>query len=185
MSAVVNDSFVRRPPDVLRPYVESYVGYHFAGFARRSTWGCRRTTPHVHRRLRRAARADPAARWIAAHPAVRHVGRRSAHDTAVIRHDGSQHGIQLQVTPEGARALFRRPAAELARPLSRSTSCGVDWPPSCTTGSPQPRIGRPASRPSTGSCCACCRRPWIFRRVLDPRRPRRSVDWPNCTGSSM
>jgi len=38
------------------------------------------------------------------------------HDTAVaIRHDGSQHGIQLAVTASGCRALFGMPAAELAR----------------------------------------------------------------------
>jgi AraC-like DNA-binding protein len=33
---------------------------------------------------------------------------------AVIAHDGNQHGIQLQVTPAGARALFGLPAGELA-----------------------------------------------------------------------
>ena len=33
---------------------------------------------------------------------------------AVIRHDGSQHGIQLHVTPAGARALFGLPAGALA-----------------------------------------------------------------------
>jgi AraC-like DNA-binding protein len=32
---------------------------------------------------------------------------------AVIRHDGSQHGIQLGLTPAGARALLGMPAAEL------------------------------------------------------------------------
>ena len=41
---------------------------------------------------------------------------------AVIRHDGSQHGIQLQVTPAGARGLFGLPAGEVAargRPARR------------------------------------------------------------------
>jgi AraC-like DNA-binding protein len=33
---------------------------------------------------------------------------------ASIRHDGSQHGVQLAITPAGARRLFGRPAAELA-----------------------------------------------------------------------
>ena len=32
---------------------------------------------------------------------------------AVIRHDGTQHGVQLQVTAAGARALFGMPAGEL------------------------------------------------------------------------
>ncbi|MGH9097474.1 MAG: helix-turn-helix domain-containing protein [Acidimicrobiales bacterium] len=33
---------------------------------------------------------------------------------AMIRHDGSQHGVSLELTPLGARALFGVPAAELA-----------------------------------------------------------------------
>lgn len=33
---------------------------------------------------------------------------------AAIHHDGNQHGVQLAVTPEGARALFGMPAAEIA-----------------------------------------------------------------------
>ena len=33
---------------------------------------------------------------------------------AVIRHDGSQHGIELNVTPAGARVLFGLPAGALA-----------------------------------------------------------------------
>jgi AraC-like DNA-binding protein len=38
------------------------------------------------------------------------------HTRAVlIRHDGSQHGIQLALTPEGARSLLGLPAGELAR----------------------------------------------------------------------
>jgi AraC-like DNA-binding protein len=33
---------------------------------------------------------------------------------AMIRHDGNQHGIQLSLTPLGARGLFGMPASELA-----------------------------------------------------------------------
>jgi AraC-like DNA-binding protein len=33
---------------------------------------------------------------------------------AMIRHDGNQHGLQLKLTPTGARALFGQPAGELA-----------------------------------------------------------------------
>jgi AraC-like DNA-binding protein len=43
-----------------------------------------------------------------------------------IHHDGNQHGMQLDVTPAGARALFGMPAAELA-----SETVGLDalWGP--------------------------------------------------------
>ena len=33
----------------------------------------------------------------------------------LIRHDGAQHGVQLELTPEGARSLLGLPAGELAR----------------------------------------------------------------------
>ena len=52
-----------RPPALLQPYVESYVGYRYAGFARRRAHGAAVAPPHVRRHLRRAARAEPAARW--------------------------------------------------------------------------------------------------------------------------
>ena len=114
MNAVVNDSFVRRPPDVLRPYVESYVGYHFAGFApgehmglpsRHLTFIVAFDAPLELTQLpdgsQRTERFDTLVGGLHTTPAV-------------IRHDGNQHGIQLQVTPDGARALFRMTAAELA-----------------------------------------------------------------------
>jgi AraC-like DNA-binding protein len=33
---------------------------------------------------------------------------------AAIHHDGSEHGVQLEITPQGTRALFGLPAAEIA-----------------------------------------------------------------------
>jgi len=114
MSAVVNDSFVRRPPDVLRPYVESYVGYHFSGFAPGEHMGL----PSRHLTF---IVAFDAPLELTRLPDGSHRTERfdtlvgGLHTTpAVIRHDGNQHGIQLQVTPEGSRALFRMPAGELA-----------------------------------------------------------------------
>lgn len=39
----------------------------------------------------------------------------------LIHHDGRQHGLQLGLTPSGARAIFGMPAAELAE-----TSVGLE-----------------------------------------------------------
>jgi len=114
----VNDTFVRRPPVLLRPYVESYVGYRFAGFApgehmglpsRHLTFIFSFDAPLVLTQL-----PDGSSRTESFDTLVGGLHT----SPAVIRHDGNQHGIQLQVTPAGARALFRMPAAEL-------TSCVV------------------------------------------------------------
>jgi AraC-like DNA-binding protein len=111
----VAESVVYRPPALLQPFVESYVGYRYSGFAPGEHMGL----PSRH------------LTFIVSFDAPLELSRLpdgteqlSSFDTllgglhtspAVIRHDGSQHGIQLQVTPAGARGLFGVPAAELAR----------------------------------------------------------------------
>lgn len=120
---------MRRPPALLRPYVESYVGYRFAGFepgqhmglpSRHLTFIVAFDAPLELTRLPDGAQ------------------RRETFDTllgglhtapAVIRHDGNQHGVQLQVTPAGARALFRMPAAELT---STVVTLDAVWGPLAT-----------------------------------------------------
>lgn len=102
------------PAPQLRPFVTSYVGYRMTGFP-----------PGVHaglpsRHLTFVVSFDEPVDLMAmpdhAQPPDRfgalvgglHVA------PALIRHDGNQHGVQLAVTPAGARALFAMPAAALA-----------------------------------------------------------------------
>lgn len=110
----VAESVVHHPPALLQPYVESYVGYRYSGFA-----------PGEHRGL-----PSRHLTFVVAFDAPLELSRLpdgseqlTSFDTllgglhtspAVIRHDGSQHGIQVHVTPAGARGLFGLPAAELA-----------------------------------------------------------------------
>ncbi len=114
VDGTIAESVVRRPPAMLQPYVESYVGYHYAGFApgehmglpsRHLTFIVTFDAPLELTQLPDGTRQHESFDTL--------VG--GLHTTpAVIRHDGNQHGIQLQVTPAGSRALFRMPAAELA-----------------------------------------------------------------------
>ena len=105
---------IHRPIALLRPYVDSYVGYHYAGFEPGQHMGL----PSRHLTfvisfddpLELAVLPDGARR-----PTTFDALVGGFHTTpAVIRHDGSQHGIQLQVTPAGARGLFGMPAGALA-----------------------------------------------------------------------
>lgn len=111
----VIDEFARRPPaPSLRPYVEWYAGFRQAGVA-----------PARHRGLPSPALTfivtldDPLV--LAAHPDPRQPP--GQYDTllgglhtapALITHEGRQSGIQLALTPLGARALLGVPAGELA-----------------------------------------------------------------------
>jgi AraC-like DNA-binding protein len=110
----VSEALRRRPPEVLRPYVAWYSGYRQAGLA-----------PARHRGLPSpyltliVTLDEPVC--VAAHPDPRQAASR--HDVligglhtspAVITHQGSQSGIQLGVTPLGARALLGLPAGKLA-----------------------------------------------------------------------
>jgi AraC-like DNA-binding protein len=110
----INDSTVRRPPALLAPYVESIVGYRMLGF---------RPGEHVgmpSRHLTFIVSFDDPLELAVLPDGRRQTTRFDAmlgglHTTpAVIRHDGNQHGIQLSVTPAGARALFGLPAGALA-----------------------------------------------------------------------
>jgi AraC-like DNA-binding protein len=114
VTAPVNEGASAPPAPALRPYVDRYVGYRQAGFA-----------PGVHRGLPSrhltfiVSLADPVD--IAGMPDP---GQRpGAHQAfvsglhtgpALIRHDGTQVGVSLQLTPLGARALLGLPAGALA-----------------------------------------------------------------------
>ena len=186
MDGTIAESVVWRPPTMLQPYVESYVGYHYAGFAPGEHMGL----PSRH--LTFIVTFDAPLELTQLPDGSR---RHESFDTlvgglhtspAVIRHDGNQHGIQLQVTPAGSRALFRMPAAELA-----STVVTLDqlWG----------RLGfelydRLAVADGLAGEVPGARRRAAAGAVDDGRaplpapvrrRPWRSVGWPPCTVSSM
>jgi AraC-like DNA-binding protein len=112
--AVVNEQAWRAPAAGLREYVDSYVGFRQAGVG-----------PARHRGLPSPSMTliftldDPLV--IAAHPdPAQPPGTFDAlvgglHTApAIITHDGSQSGIQLGLSPLGARTLLGLPASELA-----------------------------------------------------------------------
>ena len=111
---MIDEYATRRPGEGLQPYVAWCVGYRQAGVA-----------PTAHRGLPSpwltmiVTLDEPLV--ISRHPDPRQ--RASSHDfllgglhtaPALVTHDGRQSGIQLALTPLGARALLGMPAAELA-----------------------------------------------------------------------
>lgn len=111
---MIDEHAVWRPGDRLRPYVAWCVGYRQAG-----------VEPTAHRGLPSpwltmiVTLDEPLV--ITRHPDPSQPA--STHDfllgglhtaPALVTHDGSQSGIQLALTPLGARALLGMPAAELA-----------------------------------------------------------------------
>lgn len=113
MSERVAQHVVETPAAALHALVDRYVGYRYEGFA-----------PGVHAGLpsRRltfivSLGAPVDVGMLGAPEAQRHqfdalIGGLHAKPAAVY-HDGNQHGIQLGLTPLGARALFGMPAAQL------------------------------------------------------------------------
>jgi AraC-like DNA-binding protein len=111
---VIDEYAVWRPHAGLRPYVASYTGYRQAGIE-----------PAAHRGLPSpwltmiVTLDEPLV--IARHPDPRQSA--STHDfllgglhtaPALVTHEGRQSGIQLALSPLGARTLLGMPAAELA-----------------------------------------------------------------------
>ncbi|MBV9381900.1 MAG: AraC family transcriptional regulator [Streptosporangiaceae bacterium] len=110
----VRESVRRLPAPALRPFVAWYSGYRQAG-----------VPPAMHRGLPSpeltliVTLEDPLV--IAAHPDPRQPAGEydvligGLHTTpALITHEGRQAGVQLGLTPLGARALLGMPAGELA-----------------------------------------------------------------------
>jgi AraC-like DNA-binding protein len=111
---MIDEHVLHQPGEALRPFVAWCTGYRQAG-----------VEPAAHRGLpspwlTMIVTLDEPLR-IARHPDPRQPA--STHDfllgglhtaPALITHDGSQSGIQLALTPLGARALLGMPAAELA-----------------------------------------------------------------------
>jgi AraC-like DNA-binding protein len=113
-SEAVVEMAIGQPAPRLRPLVERYVGYRLEGFAP----GCHQGLPSRHvtlivsldRPVELAVMPDPrqspGSFWTLVG------GLHSA--PATIRHDGRQHGVHLELSPLGTRALLGLPAGELA-----------------------------------------------------------------------
>jgi AraC-like DNA-binding protein len=114
MADLVSEHVVGVPHPRLRPYVSDYTGYRMQGF----TAGVHAGLPSrsltlvisLDEPVDLCVMPDPDQRPQSFLAAVG--GLHAA--PAGIRHDGNQFGVQLAVTPLGARALFRRPASDLA-----------------------------------------------------------------------
>ena len=103
---------VMKPAERLRPYVASYIDFDMAGWPP----GRHRGLPGGTLPLVISFGTPPTVRR-SGHPDVTAAatvgGLRS--DPVDIIHDGEQRGIQLELTPRGARALLGLRAAELAQ----------------------------------------------------------------------
>jgi AraC-like DNA-binding protein len=100
-----------RPAQRLRPFVDSYIDFDMAGWP-----------PRLHRGMPDGTLALVIS--VGAPLTVRHgghadvvaaatVGGLRSHPVSIV-HDGTQRGVQLALSPRGARALLGLPAAELA-----------------------------------------------------------------------
>lgn len=111
-AAVIAEHVVRPSGPAVRPFVDSYVGYHYAGFepgvhvgmpSRRLTFVVSLADPLDVRMPGESCGTGYDAVVSGLHPAP-----------AAVAHDGTQIGIELPLRLDAARALFGRPAAELA-----------------------------------------------------------------------
>ena len=109
----VSEFVSRRPATPLLPFVEGYSGYRMAGFAA----GMHRGLPgrnltfivSLDRAVEILAMPDRRQRPDAMQAFVGGL----ATTAALIRHDGTQHGIAIDVTPFGAQTLFGMPSSAL------------------------------------------------------------------------
>ncbi|HEX7094930.1 MAG TPA: helix-turn-helix domain-containing protein [Acidimicrobiales bacterium] len=108
----VAESVVHRPPPHLRPFVESAVGYRYEGFPP----GIHRGLPSRHLTVVLSLSDPVDTSWAdgGEHSSLFALAGGLHAAPVTIHHDGNQHGIQLQLTPFGARRLFGMPAADLA-----------------------------------------------------------------------
>jgi AraC-like DNA-binding protein len=112
-------SAVALPAPRLRPFVAEYAGYRFEGFEP----GVHAGLPSRHLTLIVSFDA-PVDVAVMPDPTQRPerffalVGGLNA-GPVMIRHDGNQHGVHVHITALGARALFGRPAGDLATQVLR------------------------------------------------------------------
>lgn len=109
----LSDGTRRRPAPPLRPYVRWYEGYRLEGFPPGVHLGL--PSPDLTVVLTLDAPLDVTCAAASGQGPGRFTSLASGLATAPvsIAHDGNQHGIQLSLTPAGARALLGVPTAAL------------------------------------------------------------------------
>jgi AraC-like DNA-binding protein len=113
------DAVVGQPAAVLRPFVRRYLGYRYAGFRPGTHLGL--PSPYLTIVV---SLGDPTQVAVdAGRPAVGHIAMAGGlhRRPVLLPHDGNQFGVQLDLTPAGARALLGLPAAGIA-----ATVVGLD-----------------------------------------------------------
>jgi AraC-like DNA-binding protein len=107
----IAENVERLPAPALRRYVHRYVGFHYRGF-----------NPGIHLGLPSNELTVVLSFTEPTRVALAPDAAPTGYDTLVsglsmrpafIHHDGAQYGVQLGLTPAGARALFSLPAAAL------------------------------------------------------------------------
>lgn len=111
--APVAETVVAAPAPRLAPLVRTYIGYRYEGFEPGTHLGLPShdltVVISLGAPLRLSAMPDPAQA-----PAEFTACASGLHTRpAVIAHDGVQYGVQLELTPAGARSLLGLPAGEL------------------------------------------------------------------------
>lgn len=109
----ISDGARRRPAPSLRPYVRGYDGYRLTGFAPGTHLGL--PSPDLTVVLTIGAPLELARAAAPGQGPGRFGALASglATTAVTIAHDGNQHGIQLALTPAGARVLLGVPAGAL------------------------------------------------------------------------
>jgi AraC-like DNA-binding protein len=107
-STPIAETAITRPGGPLAPLVRDYVGYRYQGFPPGTHLGMPSPYLTVVIALGKPTRL---AGWCPGEFAALAGGLHTA--PAVIEHDGDQYGVQLALTPAGARRLFGLPAGEL------------------------------------------------------------------------
>lgn len=140
--APVAETVLAAPAARLRPLVRTYIGYRYEGFEPGTHLGLPShdltVVISLGAPLRLSAMPDPAQA-----PAEFTACASGLHTRpAVIAHDGEQYGVQLELTPAGARSLLGLPAGGLgptvvdlgellgsaARELTERMSVAASWP---------------------------------------------------------
>jgi len=107
------DFAVVRPGPPLQPFVHGYVGYHFSGFPPGTHLGLPSRhltiTISLDEPVHVAEMPDTGQSPAGFATMVGGLASRRA----VITHDGTQYGIQVELTPRGARTLLGTPAGAL------------------------------------------------------------------------
>jgi AraC-like DNA-binding protein len=113
-TGLIREHAERTPPAHLSPLVANYSGYRYEGLPPGTHHGF--PSPYLTIVISLGAPTRTAVMPDRKQPPAEFAGLLGGLHTraALIEHDGSQYGVQLALTPAGARSLLGMPAGELA-----------------------------------------------------------------------